>query len=99
VLQLTRDIEDIERWDEGQVDGEGRKPVREVDSSGRRRVAVLRWGEKGGEGLVLVDAKGRALYVDAHDRLAHLDCTGNCTKAWPPLLLARGVKGAVAGPG
>jgi predicted lipoprotein with Yx(FWY)xxD motif len=50
-------------------------------------------------GRVLVNAKGQALYVDAHDRLSHLDCTGNCTKAWPPLLLARGVKRAVAGPG
>lgn len=50
-------------------------------------------------GRVLVNAKGRALYVDAHDRLRHLDCTGNCTKAWPPLLLPRGTTRAVAGPG
>ena len=50
-------------------------------------------------GRVLVNAQGRALYVDAHDRLGHLDCTGTCTKAWPPLLLARGAQRAVAGPG
>ena len=50
-------------------------------------------------GRVLVNARGRALYVDAQDRQGHLDCTGNCTKAWPPLLLARGAKRAVAGPG
>jgi len=50
-------------------------------------------------GRVLVNARGRALYVDAQDRQGHLDCTGNCTRAWPPLLLARGMKRAVAGPG
>jgi len=50
-------------------------------------------------GRVLVNANGRALYVDAHDRVGHLDCTGGCTRAWPPVLLARGVKRATAGPG
>jgi predicted lipoprotein with Yx(FWY)xxD motif len=50
-------------------------------------------------GRVLVNAQGRALYVDTHDRPGHLDCTGTCTKAWPPLLVARGAQRAVAGSG
>jgi predicted lipoprotein with Yx(FWY)xxD motif len=53
----------------------------------------------GSLGKVLVDGDGRTLYVDARDRANHLACTGSCAKRWPPLLLAKGVKRAQAGPG
>lgn len=48
---------------------------------------------------VLVDQRGRTLYVDIHDHGRHLDCTGSCARQWPPLLVAKGKKRAGAGPG
>jgi predicted lipoprotein with Yx(FWY)xxD motif len=50
-------------------------------------------------GTVLVDGRGRTLYVDSRDHANQVSCTGSCLKAWPPLLLPKGVKRAVAGAG
>lgn len=50
-------------------------------------------------GTVLVSGRGRTLYVDIHDRADHVTCTAACARAWPPLLLARGVTRPVAGTG
>jgi predicted lipoprotein with Yx(FWY)xxD motif len=38
-----------------------------------------------GLGVVLVNAKGRTLYVFMHDRQRHVTCTGSCASFWPPL--------------
>jgi predicted lipoprotein with Yx(FWY)xxD motif len=38
-----------------------------------------------GLGTVLVNAKGRTLYVFAKDKHSKVTCTGSCAKFWPPL--------------
>ena len=38
-----------------------------------------------GLGVVLVNAKGRTLYVFAKDQRRHVTCTGTCANFWPPL--------------
>ena len=37
-------------------------------------------------GRILVDARGRTLYLFAKDRRGHSACTGGCTRVWPPAL-------------
>lgn len=39
----------------------------------------------GGLGTVLVNAKGRTLYVFMKDKHSRVTCTGSCAKFWPPL--------------
>ena len=38
-----------------------------------------------GLGTVLVNAKGRTLYVFAPDKRSKVTCTGSCAQFWPPL--------------
>jgi len=38
-----------------------------------------------GLGVVLVNSKGRTLYVFAKDARRNVTCTGTCAKYWPPL--------------
>jgi predicted lipoprotein with Yx(FWY)xxD motif len=38
-----------------------------------------------GLGAVLVNAKGRTLYVFLPDKQRHVTCTGSCAQYWPPL--------------
>ena len=38
-----------------------------------------------GLGTVLVNAKGRTLYVFAKDKRSKVTCTGSCAQFWPPL--------------
>lgn len=38
-----------------------------------------------GLGAVLVNAKGRTLYVFANDQRSRVTCTGSCARFWPPL--------------
>jgi predicted lipoprotein with Yx(FWY)xxD motif len=64
------------------------------------RVTVVKVKTTSGPlGTVLVDGMGRTLYVDSRDRANQASCTGSCSKVWPPLLLPKGVKRAVAGVG
>jgi predicted lipoprotein with Yx(FWY)xxD motif len=49
-------------------------------------------------GKVVVSATGRTLYHYTDETGGKVDCTGTCTKLWPPLLLKGGAK-PVAGPG
>jgi predicted lipoprotein with Yx(FWY)xxD motif len=37
-------------------------------------------------GRILVDARGRTLYLFAKDRGRHSACVGGCTRVWPPAL-------------
>jgi predicted lipoprotein with Yx(FWY)xxD motif len=39
----------------------------------------------GGLGVVLVNPKGRTLYVFMKDQHRHVTCTGQCASFWPPL--------------
>jgi predicted lipoprotein with Yx(FWY)xxD motif len=38
-----------------------------------------------GLGVVLVNSKGRTLYVFMKDQHRHVTCTGSCADYWPPL--------------
>ena len=37
-------------------------------------------------GRILVDARGRTLYVFTKDRAGHSACVAGCTRVWPPAL-------------
>lgn len=45
-----------------------------------------------GLGQVLVDAKGRTLYMFVPDKQKKVTCTGSCAVSWPPLKLPKGAK-------
>ncbi len=45
-------------------------------------------------GRVLVDAKGRTLYLFEKDRNGRSSCSGACATSWPPLIAARPKTGA-----
>jgi predicted lipoprotein with Yx(FWY)xxD motif len=64
-------------------------------------VAVARSGNAtvsiktiGGTGKVLVDAKGRALYMNDQERGRMVLCTGACLSFWKPLTVSGTPKGA-----
>ena len=50
-----------------------------------------------GLGQVLVDAKGRTLYMFVPDKQKKVTCTGDCAASWPPLKLPKGAKLAAGG--
>jgi len=50
-----------------------------------------------GLGTVLVDARGRALYMFVPDKQRHVTCVGTCAAIWPPLKLPAGSKAVAAG--
>jgi predicted lipoprotein with Yx(FWY)xxD motif len=47
-------------------------------------------------GRILVDAKGKTLYMWAHDKSAKSTCYGDCAEYWPPLI-TRGRPSALSG--
>jgi len=49
-------------------------------------------------GVVLVDSKGRTLYMFVPDKRSKVTCVGSCAAVWPPVKLPAGAK-AVAGGG
>jgi predicted lipoprotein with Yx(FWY)xxD motif len=56
---------------------------------GTRKVAKL--------GTILVDSKGRTLYMFVPDKQRKVTCVATCAKIWPPLKLAAGAKATAAG--
>jgi predicted lipoprotein with Yx(FWY)xxD motif len=52
----------------------------------------------GSLGKVLVDGKGRTLYLFQKDAGTTSECTGGCAAAWPPLRAAKPVEGASLAP-
>lgn len=54
-------------------------------------------------GTVLVDAKGRTIYLWVHDKGSKSTCNGACAQAWPPVLTSgkpkagKGVKASLLG--
>ena len=54
-------------------------------SAGAYTVALATTSVKGSQQKVLVDSKGRVLYVDENDKPGKPACTGACLKIWPPL--------------
>ena len=47
--------------------------------------AAVKTRKISGVGVVLVNAKGRTLYVFMKDARRHVTCTGSCAIYWPPL--------------
>ena len=51
-------------------------------------------------GKILENQKGLPLYYDTADKPPkHLDCTGGCLSAWPPLVVPKGQKKVAVGKG
>ena len=50
-----------------------------------------------GLGVVLVNPKGRTLYVFMRDAHRHVTCTGRCAQYWPPLKWKRSSKPTAGG--
>ena len=49
-------------------------------------------GKVRGLGTVLVDSKGRTLYMFVPDKQKRVTCVKSCAAAWPPVKLAKGEK-------
>lgn len=49
------------------------------------RSAAVKTRKLKGLGVVLVNAKGRTLYMFMRDARRHVTCTGQCALYWPPL--------------
>ena len=48
-------------------------------------------------GTVLVNSKGRTLYMFVRDKRKKVTCVGSCAVAWPPVKLPKGAKAVAAG--
>ena len=59
---------------------------------------TVKTAQVGDLGRVVVSSSGRTLYHYTDEAKGKVDCTGACTKLWPPLLVKAGAKPA-AGPG
>ena len=59
---------------------------------------TVKTAQVGDLGRVVVSASGRTLYHYTDEAKGKVDCTGGCTKLWPPLLVTAGANPA-AGPG
>jgi predicted lipoprotein with Yx(FWY)xxD motif len=68
-------------------------------TSGGRPDYSVTVGTVAGLGRVLVDGNGHTLYMYVPDHQGRSTCYGTCAEQWPPLLLPRGVRHPVAGPG
>jgi predicted lipoprotein with Yx(FWY)xxD motif len=56
-------------------------------------------GQVRGLGEIVTDGRGFTLYIYQPDDQGPSVCTGVCAIQWPPLVLPRGVRRPVAGPG
>jgi predicted lipoprotein with Yx(FWY)xxD motif/Ca2+-binding RTX toxin-like protein len=57
--------------------------------------AVVKLGHSG-LGRIIVDSRGKTLYLWAHDKRGKSTCYGKCAKAWP-VLITRGKPRAISG--
>jgi len=48
-------------------------------------------------GTILVDARGRTLYMFVPDRHRKVTCVGSCAAIWPPVKLAKAAKAVASG--
>ncbi|MFJ4964733.1 hypothetical protein EES43_27525 [Streptomyces sp. ADI96-02] len=65
-------------------EGEGHGPV--SSSASPSKPATVDTKSAGKLGTILVDDKGRTLYLFLADKKNKSNCSGACAKAWPPLL-------------
>jgi predicted lipoprotein with Yx(FWY)xxD motif len=74
----------------GSTSGSSSGTSQAVHTSGKIAVA------KTPAGRVLVDPRGRTIYVFAPDTRGHSTCTGSCTTYWPPVPGVDAKRGATA---
>ena len=48
-------------------------------------------------GTIIVDSKGRTLYMFVPDKRKRVTCVSSCAAVWPPVKLPKGAKAAAAG--
>lgn len=60
--------------------------------------AAVKTRKISGLGVVLVNARGRTLYVFMKDARRHVTCTGSCATYWPPLKSKRSGRPKAAAP-
>jgi predicted lipoprotein with Yx(FWY)xxD motif len=56
-----------------------------ASASSRASSPTVKTRSINGLGVVLVNSKGRTLYVFMKDKQRHVTCTGSCAAYWPPL--------------
>ena len=59
-------------------------------SSATKRPVAVSTRSVAGLGLILVDSKGRTLYMFVPDKRKKVTCVGTCARIWPPVKLAAG---------
>jgi predicted lipoprotein with Yx(FWY)xxD motif len=69
-----------------------------VSSAGSQSSVRVSTRSVAGLGTILVDSRGRTLYMFVPDKQKKVTCTSvSCVAAWPPLKLAAGAKPVAAG--
>jgi predicted lipoprotein with Yx(FWY)xxD motif len=75
----------------------GSAAARATTHSSARAAVKISTGNIPGLGTVLVDAKGRTLYMFVPDKQRRVTCVGTCAAIWPPVKLASGGSPVAAG--
>jgi predicted lipoprotein with Yx(FWY)xxD motif len=66
-------------------------------TSPTRKLVVISTRKLHKLGTVLVDGKGRTLYMFVPDKRKKVTCVGTCAAIWPPVKLPRGAKAVARG--
>jgi len=69
----------------------------EQAAGGAAKAVVISTAKLPKLGTVLVDGKGRTLYMFVPDKRKKVTCTGTCAAVWPPVKLAKGAKPVAKG--
>ncbi|MFD9397131.1 hypothetical protein ACFWBB_42305 [Streptomyces sp. NPDC060000] len=70
------------------VPGYGKSPSAPASSASTGAQTMVKTATADKLGTILVDAKGRTLYLFEADKSTQSTCNGACASAWPPLLTA-----------
>jgi predicted lipoprotein with Yx(FWY)xxD motif len=68
-----------------------------VSSASRAKKVVITTRKLPKLGTVLVDSKGRTLYMFVPDKHKKVTCVGTCAAVWPPVKLSKGAKPVAKG--
>lgn len=71
--------------------------ARETQVAVARKAVVISTKRLPKLGTVLVDSKGRTLYMFVPDRRKRVTCMHTCAAVWPPVKLPKGAKAAARG--
>ena len=66
--------------------GQNTSPYAPASSASAGAQAMVKTASAGNLGTILVDGKGRTLYLFEADKSTTSTCNGSCAAAWPPLL-------------